>query len=96
MWIRSALRHVLATAEDDLENFRNTNPKWRSFVSLCHHRHFFVLIWAVLIDKNELKATEDVCFGVTGLLLFFYGAFWSKCVSVIFFSSYNKDYAKAW
>lgn len=96
VWIRSAPLHVLATAEDDLENFRNTNPKGDHLSHCVNHRHFFVLIWAVLIDKNELKATEDVCFGVTGLLLFFYGAFWSKCVSLIFFSSYNKDYAKAW
>lgn len=41
VWIRSALRHVLATAEDDLENFRNTNPKWRSFVSLCQPQTLF-------------------------------------------------------
>lgn len=86
MWISSAPLHVLATAEDDLENFRNIPIQSGDHLSHCvNHRHFFVLIWAVLIDKNELKATEDVCFGVTGLLLFFYGAFWSKCVSVIFF-----------
>lgn len=85
VWIRSALPPVLATAEDNLENFHNTNLNWRSFVSLCQPKTLFVLLWAVLIDKNELKATEDVCFGVTGLLLFFCGAFWSKCVSVNFF-----------
>lgn len=41
VWISSAPLHVLATAEDDLENFRNTNPKWRSFVSLCQPQTLF-------------------------------------------------------
>lgn len=96
VWIRSALLRVLATAEDDLENFHYTNSNWRSFVSLCQPKTLFVLLWAVLIDKNKLKATDVVCFWSIWFVVI---SLWSLLVKMCFsklFSTYNKDYAKAW